>query len=121
MPSFAYTVRDATGTVHRGVSEAENDAILARRLKEQGLEVQSIKKTKTAVKPGQKRIWGGIKLTELSIFCRQFSTMIDAGVSLVRCLSVLQEQSASAKMKYILSDIQSEVEAGQTLSKAMAK
>src|SRR5207302_6165033 len=107
MPSYAYTVRMADGTVHKGVSEAENDAILARRLKEQGLEVQSIKKTKAVVKPGQRKVWGGIKLTELSIFCRQFSTMIDAGVSLVRCLSVLQEQAGSAKMKIILADIQS--------------
>jgi type IV pilus assembly protein PilC len=121
MPSFAYTVRDATGTVHKGVSEAETDSILARRLKEQGLEVQSIKKTKAVVKPGQQRVWGRVKLHELSIFCRQFSTMIDAGVSLVRCLSVLQEQSASAKLKSILVDIQTEVEAGQTLSRAMGR
>jgi type IV pilus assembly protein PilC len=121
MPSFAYTVRDATGTVHRGVSEAENDSILARRLKEQGLKVQSIKRAKAAVKPGQQRVWGRVKLHELSIFCRQFSTMIDAGVSLVRCLSVLQEQSQSPKLKSVLADIQSEVEAGQTLSRAMAR
>jgi len=121
MPSFAYTVRDAAGTVHKGVSEAETDSILARRLKEQGLEVQSIKKTKVVVKTGQKRVWGRVKLHELSIFCRQFSTMIDAGVSLVRCLSVLQEQSVSPKLKSILVDIQNEVEAGQTLSRAMGR
>jgi type IV pilus assembly protein PilC len=121
MPSFAYTVRDNAGAIHRGISEAESDTILARRLKEQGLEVQSIKRTRAPAKPGQRRVWGRVKLTELSIFCRQFSTMIDAGVSLVRCLNVLQEQTASPKLRSILADIQSEVEAGQTLSRAMGR
>jgi type IV pilus assembly protein PilC len=121
MPSYAYTVRDASGAVHRGVSEAESDTILARRLKEQGLNVTQIKRTKAVQRPGQKRVWGRVSLNELSIFCRQFSTMIDAGVSLVRCLSVLQEQSQSAKLRSILADIQVEVEAGQTLSTAMLK
>jgi type IV pilus assembly protein PilC len=47
--------------------------------------------------------------------------MIDAGVSLVRCLDVLSEQSTSAKLRRIIMDLRSEVEAGNTLSKAMAK
>jgi type IV pilus assembly protein PilC len=124
MPTYAYTVRDAAGIMKKGVSEAESDAILARRLREQGFQVANIKKTAaTAVKkPGQGGIvFGKVKLNDLSIFCRQFSTMIDAGVSLVRCLSVLQEQTANPKLRRIIADIQSEVEAGQTLSRAMQK
>jgi type IV pilus assembly protein PilC len=58
---------------------------------------------------------------DLSVFCRQFSTMIDAGVSLVRCLSVLQEQTPNPKLRRILADIQVEVESGNTLSRAMQK
>jgi type IV pilus assembly protein PilC len=124
MPTYAYTVRDAAGIMKKGVSEAESDAILARRLREQGFQVANIKKTAgTAVKkPGQGgMVFGKVKLNDLSIFCRQFSTMIDAGVSLVRCLSVLQEQTANPKLRRIIADIQAEVEAGQTLSRAMQK
>ena len=62
-----------------------------------------------------------VKLTELSIFCRQFSTMIDAGVSLVRCLAVLQEQQTNPKLKRIINEIQKEVESGSSLSKSMSK
>jgi type IV pilus assembly protein PilC len=65
--------------------------------------------------------FGRIKLSDLSVFCRQFSTMIDAGVSLVRCLAVLGEQTPNAKLKRIIQDIQKEVEAGSTLSRAMQK
>ena len=88
--------------------------LIARRLREQGFTIASIKQSKAAVAK-QPISFGGVKLTDLSIFCRQFSTMIDAGVSLVRCLSVLAEQTANPKLKRIILEIQKEVEAGQTL------
>src|SRR5947209_5396004 len=121
MPTFAYTIRDQTGALRKATREAESEQILARQLREQGFQVASIKQTKAVAtkKPGGG--FGRVRLTDLSIFCRQFSTMIDAGVSLVRCLSVLAEQTASPKLKAIVMDIQKEVEAGQTLSASMRK
>jgi type IV pilus assembly protein PilC len=123
MPTFQYTYRDQSGATKKGVAEAESQTILAKRLREQGFTIANIKQTKAARKPGStpKGTGGGVKLTELSVFCRQFSTMIDAGVSLVRCLTVLQEQSQSPKLRRILFDIQAEVEAGNSLSRAMQK
>jgi type IV pilus assembly protein PilC len=124
MPTFQYTVRDTSGRVTTGVKDAENQQALTRQLREQGFTVTKVKATRSAKKAGAKpqgAVKGSVKLTELSVFCRQFSTMIDAGVSLVRCLSVLQEQAASARMRRITSDLQSEVEAGNSLSKAMMK
>ena len=123
MASYAYTVRDASGTMRAGTSEAENPEVLGRRLREQGFTVQEIKQAKA------KRQSAGtffdnlqkVKPAELTIFCRQFSTMVDAGVSLVRCLNVLQEQTTNKRLQNILKDITKEVEAGQTLSKSMAK
>jgi len=122
MATYAYTVRDAAGTMRNGTSEAENPDVLARRLREQGFVISEIKAAKTKKAGGnffenlQK-----VKLTELSIFCRQFSTMIDAGVSLVRCLDVLSQQQSNPRFKRIILDVLKEVEAGQTLSKSMAK
>ncbi len=122
MATYAYTVRDAAGTMRNGTSEAENPDVLARRLREQGFVISEIKAAKSKKAGGnflenlQK-----IKLTELSIFCRQFSTMIDAGVSLVRCLDVLSQQQSNPRFKRIILDVLKEVEAGQTLSKSMAK
>jgi type IV pilus assembly protein PilC len=125
MPTFQYTVRDSSGAVKTGVKDAESQNVLARQLREQGFTVAKIKQTKGAVAKGQAKaqgtVRGGVKLTELSVFCRQFSTMIDAGVSLVRCLGVLQEQATSVKLRRITADIQAEVEAGNSLSKAMMK
>jgi type IV pilus assembly protein PilC len=123
MPTYAYTVLDAGGGQRTGKSEAENPEVLGRRLREQGFTIKEIKQAKAA-KSNAGNFFDNlqrIKLTELSIFCRQFSTMIDAGVSLVRCLSVLQEQTTNKRFQRILYDITKEVEAGQTLSKSMAK
>src|SRR3989440_4303833 len=121
MATFSYTVRDASGQTRTGSSEAENQEILRRRLQEQGFTVADIKQTAAGRKKNPGGGWGRVKLNDLSIFCRQFSTMIDAGVSLVRALDVLGEQTTNPKLKRMILDIQQEVEGGQTLSKAMAK
>src|SRR5438045_564610 len=122
MPVYQYTVRDATGTVRTGTSEAESQDILKRRLQEQGFTVNDVKQTAVrGKKGGAGGGWGRVKLNDLAIFCRQFSTMIDAGVSLVRALDVLGEQTTNPKLKRMIIDIQQEVESGQTLSKAMSK
>ncbi|HVK03945.1 MAG TPA: type II secretion system F family protein [Armatimonadaceae bacterium] len=130
MPTFAYTAKASDGKVLTGSSEATSPAELRQRLAEQGLTVQKVKEAKAKAAKATKSAanqgsfldkFARVKLTDLSIFCRQFSTMIDAGVSLVRCLDVLAEQSSSAKLRRIVMDLRSEVEAGNTLSKAMSK
>jgi type IV pilus assembly protein PilC len=119
MPNFAYTVRDATGQVITGNSEAENEEILRKRLTENSFDVVEIKQVKST----QKKIggYGGVKKNDLAVMCRQFSTMIDAGVTLVRCLNVLAEQATNPKLRAVLTDVQNEVEGGNTLSKALEK
>lgn len=121
MATFSYTVRDASGTVRTGTSEAENQETLQRRLQEQGFTVAEIKQTGAARKKSPGGGWGRVKLADISVFCRQFSTMIDAGVSLVRALDVLGEQTENPKLRRIVIDIQQQVESGQTLSTAMGR
>ena len=124
MATFVYTVKDTSGVVRTGSSEAENEEILARRLREQGFAVTEIKQTKTKKKAGPNNLlqeMQKIKTPELAMFFRQFSTMVEAGVSFVRCLTVLSEQTQNARLRRIILDMQHEVEAGQTLSKVMTK
>jgi len=133
MPQYEYTARTPTGEIQKGVSEAENEKILVSRLREQGAFVTNVKevKGKAVAKPAAaapKKGGGGVSFSfgrvggkDLSVFCRQFATMINAGVSLVRCLTVLEEQSPNAKLREVIRDIQSSVEAGETLSKSLAK
>ncbi|MEB3222339.1 MAG: type II secretion system F family protein [Candidatus Sericytochromatia bacterium] len=62
-----------------------------------------------------------VKLKDLCIFARQFATMINAGVSMVRSLGILADQSESAKLRRILSEVKDSVEQGQSLSDSMSK
>ena len=134
MPTFAYVAKGPDGKALKGTSEAESPLALRQRLSEQGMTVQNVKPAKAAAKKASTALAGPnakpmnflekiqrVPLADLSIFCRQFSTMIDAGVSLVRCLDVLAEQSQNPKLRRIIADLRYEVESGNTLSKAMSK
>lgn len=127
MATYNYVAKDALGKVITGTSEAENEQILVRRLREKGYWVQKVNPARAAARP-QARAKGGTGFTfgrvsgkDLAIFCRQFATMIDAGVSLIRCLAVLEEQTGSARLRQITREIQSAVEAGETLSRALSR
>ncbi len=120
MPVFSYTFKDATGGLQKGTAEAESEERLRQRFTEQGLEITEL----TMIKKGsttKARGYGKVKLKKLAIFCRQFSTMVDAGVSLVRCLDVLSRQTDDPKLKRILLDVGERVEGGESLSRAMQR
>lgn len=119
MPVYSYTFRDATGGSQKGTAEAESEEILRKRFDEQGLTITEITMIKARGK--KQKTYGKVKLTNLSIFCRQFSTMVDAGVSLVRCLDVLGQQTQDPKLRKILMDIGERVEGGESLSRAMQR
>ena len=119
MASWVYTIKDEQGSVFEGNAEADSEDVLRSRLVEQGFVVLEIKTSKTVKKA--RRVVGGVKMKDLSIMCRQFSVMIDAGVTLVRSLNVLAEQVESAKLKVVLEDVKLDVEAGNMLNKALAK
>ncbi|MEP0767231.1 MAG: type II secretion system F family protein [Fimbriimonadia bacterium] len=119
MPVFSYKVRGADGNTQAGTVEAESEELLRKRFEEQGLVLTEVTQVRRARKGAAG--FGRVKLTSLSIFCRQFSTMVDAGVSLVRCLDVLSEQCNDAKLKRILIDVGERVEGGESLSRAMSR
>jgi len=128
MPTFTYVAKDQTGKIVKSSSEAENEKILVKRLREQGYWVTGVKRARGAAAakegaPAKKPLisFGRVKLGDLTIFCRQFATMINAGVSLVRCLAVLENQSTNVKLKEIIREIQTQVEGGATLSKSLMK
>ncbi len=122
MPVFQYTVSDTTGKILTGTTEADSQDVITRRLQEQGFAVKNIQQAKKMKKTDNGPVaFGRVKLKDIAIFCRQFSTMIDAGVSLVRSLDVLEEQCQNPILKRVIKEIQIEVEGGSTLSKAMAK
>ena len=130
MATYNYVAKDALGKVITGTSEAENEQILVRRLREKGYWVQKVNAARAAARPQAKQqkaggsimgSFGRVSGRDLAIFCRQFATMIDAGVSLIRCLAVLEEQTGSARLRQIIREIQAAVESGETLSRSLSR
>ncbi len=127
MTSYAYVARDKTGRQISDTTEGPNKDAVVQQLRAKGLVVSQITEQKATTRAKKKSrgqislFQGRVKLRDLSIFFRQFSTMINAGVSLVRCLDVLEQQTSSFRLKEIIRDIESEIEGGASLSRAMSK
>lgn len=119
MPVYSYTFRDASGGTQKGTADAESEEILRKRFEEQGFTVTEV--TMIRAKSAKPKRYGKVRLGKLAVFCRQFSTMVDAGVSLVRCLDVLSQQQDDSKLKKIIMDIGERVEGGESLSRAMQR
>jgi type IV pilus assembly protein PilC len=126
MPStmqFKYAVRDRGGHLVQGELAAETEAALVQRLKSMGYAPVSIEQTGGGMKTELKIPGFGpkVKLKDLAIFSRQFATMINAGLSLMRALSILAEQTDNPELARVNAEVRNDVEAGQSLSAAMGK
>ncbi|MBL8060277.1 MAG: type II secretion system F family protein [Chthonomonas sp.] len=119
MPVYSYTFKDGSGAIQKGTMDAESEDVLRSRFTEQGFDVIEVTVIKS--KSTKPKSFGKVKLGNLAVFCRQFSTMVDAGVSLVRCLDVLGRQTQDPKLKKILVDLGERIESGETLSRSMQR
>ncbi|HVU61109.1 MAG TPA: type II secretion system F family protein [Mycobacteriales bacterium] len=120
---FKYQVRDRTGKLISGELQAETEAALVSRLRSMGYAPVSISQGNTGM---QKEItipgFGKkVKLKDLAIFSRQFATMINSGLSLMRSLTILAEQTENPELARLVGEVRNEVEAGNSLSVAMGK
>jgi type IV pilus assembly protein PilC len=129
MPSFAYQAKDASGKSVNGVIEAENERVLRAKLREMNYYVTGITQKQTAgLNADVGTMFGGIlgkfkgvSEQALVVFARQFATMINAGLAMVRCLDVLGIQTEDAQLKPVIVQVRREVEGGSTLANALAK
>lgn len=118
MADFTWEARTRTGEVRKGTMEAENEAAVQRKLAQQQLTPSKIRrKSKMSFKFGG----GGVKVKEMVTFTRLFSTMINAGLPIVRCLDILGSQQSNRVFKSALADIKNQVEQGSTFSEALSR
>jgi type IV pilus assembly protein PilC len=116
MPSFTYTARDAKGEMKQATVEAPNRDEVMNQLKKQKLQVIKVDETST-----KKKKAGKIKMRDIVILTRQFSTMINSGLPLVQALDILATQSENPALKDVCRQVVYDVESGNTLADAMRK
>jgi type IV pilus assembly protein PilC len=119
MTNFAYKALDARGGQAAGQIEGESKVAVAAALRSKGFTVLDLNEVKRGW--GQIQLGGSIKSKDLTVFSRQFATMVNSGLSMLRCLYVLEEQTPNKKLSSVISDVRADVEAGISLSDALEK
>ncbi len=117
--TYTYKVRDKGGKVVSGTLIADNEALVLQRLREQGFTPLEIAKQKRGmnIELSAKKV----KLKELSVFSRQFATMVNSGLPILRSLAILSEQASNPSLAKVLTNARMDVEQGASLSQAFAK
>ncbi|WP_432498471.1 type II secretion system F family protein [Kineococcus auxinigenes] len=122
--NFQYAARDRAGKLVKGTLEAPDQQAVIGRLLSQGMAPVSVTESKAGQGmqmeinlPGSNRV----KLKDLALMSRQFATMVSSGLTLLKALSILAEQTESKKLAATLQEVRSEVESGTALSTALAR
>ncbi|MBP2653917.1 MAG: Type secretion system protein [Firmicutes bacterium] len=121
--NFFYRARDRTGQVICGELLADAPAAVAAHIRNQNMLVLKIEPVKAERKKVLEYLteFRGVTLRDLAIFCRQFATMVSAGMPLVNVLGILIEQTGSLELKRALQSVDKEVQEGRALSAALAE
>ena len=120
MSTFVFKAMDLAGAKARGVVEADSKQAVSDQLRARGLIVLDIA-DKHASREINLKFLESVNASELAIFSRQLSTMISSGMSILRALYVLEEQTESKFLKETIVAVRKDVEAGLSLSDAMAR
>ncbi|MBO9556944.1 type II secretion system F family protein, partial [Cellulomonas sp.] len=122
--TFEYAVRDRSGKIVKGRVEASNQAAVANRLREMGMAAVSINEVSTGGLNAEIKIPGmsdKVSLKDIAVMSRQLATMISSGLSLLRALSILAEQTESKPLQRIVAQVRNDVETGVALSTSLGR
>jgi type IV pilus assembly protein PilC len=121
MPVFLWQGTNRKNEVQKGEMEAASEEVVRSNLRR-------MKVTPTKIKKKPKDLFENIafmqpKVTQADVilFCRQFSTMIDAGLPIIQCLDILYTQQENPSFQKILKEIKESVESGLTFAEALKK
>ncbi len=123
--TYAYKVREKSGRLVEGSLEADNEQLLVAKLRSMGYTPIDItaQKSETLSKdvkiPGLSR--SKTKLKDVAVFSRQFATMINSGLSLLRALYILGDQTENKLLASVITQVRTDVETGSSLSVALGK
>jgi type IV pilus assembly protein PilC len=122
--TFSYKVRDRTGKLVEGQLEAENAQLVVSKLRSMGyvpIEIEQQGKQSLSKDLKIPFLSNRIKLKDVAVFSRQFSTMINSGLSMLRSLYILADQTESKPLAEVVTQVRVDVERGSSLSAALAK
>src|ERR687895_2060632 len=121
MATYAFKALDFSGSATKGEMEAGDKQAVAAQLRSKGLIVVDIEEQKAANAGDILARFKKVKADDLVIATRQLSTMVNSGMSLLRALYIIEEQTENDKLRDIWIEVRKDVEAGLALSDSLAK
>jgi type IV pilus assembly protein PilC len=122
MTTFAFRAVDVAGVPSRGEVDAESKGQVAEQLRERGLIVLDVSEQNEQFKFEQIfDRFRGIKARDMAIFSRQFATLIESGMPMLRSLHTLEDQTEDQRLRDAITGIRQDVEAGSSLGDAMER
>ena len=121
MPVYLWKGKDRHNKNKKGEMEAPSEDVVRSELARRKITSAKIKKKPKDLFENVSFMQPKVKGSDIIIFCRQFSTMIDAGLPIIQCLDILYAQNDNKTFKKMLKDVKSNVESGQTLAEALRK
>jgi type IV pilus assembly protein PilC len=119
--TYAYKVRDRAGNLVTGQLVGDSEGLVITRLREMGYMPLEVKRQNAGLKMEINLRPGFVKPKDLAVFSRQFATMVNSGLPILRALSILGEQTDNKTLASVVVQVRTDVEQGQSLSGAMAK
>src|SRR3954468_3298027 len=121
--TYTYKVRDRQGKLLEGALEADSSQLVVSRLRQMGYTPIAIdQKDDAGFQKELKLPFGGKpKLKDVAVFSRQFATMINSGLSLLRSLYILAEQTENKALARVVDEVRADVEKGSSLSQSLAR
>jgi type IV pilus assembly protein PilC len=122
MGTFAFRAVDLAGVPSRGELEASSKAQVAEQLRQRGLIVLDVSEQREALKlESVFQRFKSVNMRELSVFSRQFATLIASGMPMLRSLYTLEDQTEDEMLKPAIAGLRNDVEAGSSLNQAMER
>jgi type IV pilus assembly protein PilC len=122
MPTtYEYKVRDRAGNLVSGQLIGDSEGLVMTKLREMGMTPIEVKKAKAGLKMEINLRPGHVKMKDLAVFSRQFATMVNSGLPILRALSILGDQTENKELQKVLVQVRLDVEQGASLSGAMDK
>lgn len=120
MGTFVYDAIDPVGKPVKGKIDADSESLVLSKLHDQNFHVLSVSESRGG-SLSLKRGVGAPKLQALVVFSRQFATMIDAGISIMKCMDILEAQTKDPALKGALQGVRKDVKGGLALADSLAK
>lgn len=121
MASYKYEVVGSDGKPKTGTIEAMNMEVATAELKSGGNTIVSIARANAFNKDLEIHIGKAVSVREMSVFCRQFESVLNAGVTVVEALDMLSEQTENKQFADAIAEVRDSVQRGETLAVAMAE